>query len=168
MKRRRGRGELIRVWIANVEVLAFQLNVPFTVSNDYFRLGSRNVSHQYQQRPFSRLPSPERTNYTIKCYPRVQNIYGIYSVRWLKATLPWLTSSFHWKRELFQVSAPVLRLSRKFDDLALLAQLVSKNNSTCTKFTYSALIQIQNSSPTCPRSHDLRTWHKFLGDCRFS
>ena len=43
MKRRRGRGKLIRVWIANVEVLAFQLNVPFSVSNDYFRLGSRNV-----------------------------------------------------------------------------------------------------------------------------
>ena len=167
MKRRRGRGKLIRVWIANVEVLAFQLNVPFSVSNDYFRLGSRNVINA-NNGPSQDYPHRGRTNYTIKCYPRVQNIYGIYSVRWLKATLPWLTSSFHWKRELFHVSAPVLRLSRKFGDLALLAQLVSKNYSTCTKFTYSALIQIQNSSPTCSRSHDLRTWHKFLGDCRFS
>ena len=112
-------------------------------------------------------PNEQTTRNVTKCYSRVQNIYGIYSVRWLKATLPWLTSSFHWKRELFHVSAPVLRLSRKFGDLALLAQLVPKNNSTCTKFTHSTLIQIQNSSPTCPRSHDLRTWHKFLGDCRF-
>ena len=44
-------------------------------SDDDFRSGCRNVSHNYQQQSFLRLHSPGRSNYTITCYPRVQTIY---------------------------------------------------------------------------------------------
>ena len=44
-------------------------------SDDDFRSGCRNVSHHYRQQSSSGLHSPERSNYTITCYPRVQTIY---------------------------------------------------------------------------------------------